>query len=72
MLKTFEALYDHGRIVPLNDVIDFDTARVLITVLEANVPVKGVSGEKLSEFIGTLKNFPEDPVEFQRRVRDEW
>jgi len=70
MFKTIEALYENGKIIPLNDVIPFKKAKVLITILEEK-NTEGMKAGDLIKFKGILKNFPEDPVEYQRRIRDE-
>jgi len=73
MFKTIEAFYDNGRITAINDEIKVKKAKVLITIIEEDKLLKsGVKATALFKLSGILKNFKEDPVEFQRRIRDEW
>lgn len=73
MYKTIEAIYDNGQIIQMAEPINIKRGKVLITILnEEPDEVKGVTGEELSKYQGILKSFKEDPVEYQRRIRDEW
>jgi len=55
---------------PIAVVIDYETWREIERKLGDGWPEK--PGADLTPFIGTLKSWPEDPVEYQRRIRDEW
>jgi len=77
MYKTIEALYEDGKIKPLNDeILGIKKGKVLITILEVfdeddeqNYPTFTEDDIKqLSKGI-TLN---EDPLEYQKRMRNEW
>ena len=73
MYKTIEAIYDEGVIHPLkNEELKVKKAKVLLTILEVydeNKPTFSTSElSKLADSI-TLR---EDPLEYQKRIRDEW
>jgi len=71
--KTIEAIYDNGQIISVEEPINIKRGKVLITILEEEPDeIRGVSAEELSKYQGILKSFKEDPVEYQRRLRDEW
>ena len=72
MYKTIEAIYRDGSVFPLKDEIPVRYAKILITFLSENETVSGMSGHILKKYQGILKNFHDDPVEYQRRLRDEW
>ena len=73
MFKTIEALYDNGRITVINDEIKVKKAKVLITIIEEEKPLKsGMKATALFKLSGILKSFKEDPVKYQRRIREEW
>ena len=71
MYKTFEAIYEDGRITPLQDMPCDKRLRVLITFLDELDPVSQ-SGKDLLPFIGVLRPSDVDPLQFQRKIRDEW
>jgi len=71
--KTIEAIYDNGQIISVDEPINIKRSKVLITILEEEPEkVRGISGEELSKYQGIVKSFKEDPVAYQRRLRDEW
>jgi len=73
MYKTIEAIYDNGQIIQSAEPINIKRGKVLITILEKESDdITGIMGEELAEYQGILKSFQEDPVEYQRRIRDEW
>jgi predicted DNA-binding antitoxin AbrB/MazE fold protein len=72
MYKTIEAIYDNGKIIPIeNEELDIKKGKILITVIEEEEE-EGISGEELSDYQGVLSNFKENPVSYQRKIRDEW
>ncbi|QTA79220.1 Uncharacterized protein dnl_14750 [Desulfonema limicola] len=47
-------------------------AKILITILAEEEKTSSISGNTLKKYQGILKSFHEDPVEYQRKLRDEW
>lgn len=73
MYRTIEAIYDNGQIIQPAEPLNIKRGKVLITILEKESDeITGISGEELSKYQGVLKSFQEDPVEYQRKIRDEW
>jgi len=72
MYKTIEALYKDGVVISLTEDIPVKYARILITILESKDNISGIQGDELKKYQGILKNFHDDPVAYQRRLRDEW
>ncbi len=72
MYKTIEALYKEGVIITLTEEIPVKYARILITILESKDNISGIQGDELKQYQGILKNFHDDPVAYQRSLRDEW
>ncbi|HPZ10400.1 MAG TPA: hypothetical protein PL110_20085 [Candidatus Eremiobacteraeota bacterium] len=72
MYRTIEAIYDEGKIIT-DEPVNIKKAKVLITILEdKSEEDKGMKARELIKYRGILKNFEEDPVLYQRRLRDEW
>ncbi len=76
-MKTIEAIYDNGKIIPIGENIEKKKARVLVIFLDEDTDentndVKGISASELLKYSGKIKNFNEDPVEYQRKLRNEW
>jgi hypothetical protein len=76
-MKTIEAIYDNGKIIPIGEDIKKKKARVLLTFLDEDTDdntndVKGISASILLEYSGKIKTFNEDPVAYQRKLRNEW
>lgn len=46
--------------------------KVLFMIEEDRVVVRKVSSEKLSVILARQKQWPEDGLDFQRRLREEW
>lgn len=74
MYTTVEAIYDNGKIIPIEKKLNIKRGRVLITFLD-----KEETGNKKKSTLGNLlkykdkiKNFPKDPVAYQRELRDAW
>ncbi len=71
MYKTIEAIYDEGKIIT-DEPVNIKKAKVLITILEEKPEEnKGMKASDLIKYKGILLNFKEDPVFYQRRLRDE-
>ena len=81
-MGTPERIYELVKALPENQAAEIlDFAEFLLHKVnlqaEQNSPLKEPpqSGRLLSDYAGILKdspNFNEDPVELQRRLRDEW
>jgi hypothetical protein len=73
MLQTIEVEIDaQGGIHPLQVLPKAAERRALLTLV---IPDESVTKTDWRSFIGALKNSPcfnEDPVEIQRKLRDEW
>lgn len=72
MYKTIEAIYKDGKLIPLNEPLNLNNARVLITVLEEDIENRGLTGKDLAKFCGILEDWEIDGVEYQRKIRSEW
>lgn len=73
MLNTYEAIYEDHKIIFLNEEPKIKKARVFITVIECNDKKEtGIKSEILNKNAGVLKNFDENALDYQRRIRDEW
>ena len=73
MYKTIKAIYDEGKIIPLEDEeLNIKKGKILITVIEEEDEESGITGEELSNYQGIFSNFKDDPVQYQRSIRDEW
>jgi bifunctional DNA-binding transcriptional regulator/antitoxin component of YhaV-PrlF toxin-antitoxin module len=74
MYTTVEAIYDNGRIIPIEKKLKIKKGRVLITFLnEEEIGIKKKSSlENLLKYKGKIKNLPKDPVAYQRELRDAW
>ena len=74
MYTTVEAIYDNGRIIPIEKKLKIKKGRVLITFLnEEETGIKKKSSlENLLKYKGKIKNLPKDPVAYQRELRDAW
>ncbi|MCK4764520.1 MAG: hypothetical protein KAW12_20135 [Candidatus Aminicenantes bacterium] len=73
MLRTFEAIYENGRITPLFNELDIKKARVLVTVVEdiEEGEKVGIRFRDIMKHKGVLKNFP-DGLKYQEQLRNEW
>jgi Protein of unknown function (DUF2281) len=81
-MGTPEKIYELVKMLPENQAAEIlDFAEFLLhrskLRIDQNAPQKEASQTKrlLSDYAGILKdspNFNEDPVELQRRIRDEW
>ncbi len=74
MYTTVEAIYDNGKIIPLEKKIKIKKGRVLITFLEkeeTGIQKKSTLGNLL-KYKDKIKSFPQDPVAYQRGLRDAW
>ncbi|MEQ1525429.1 MAG: hypothetical protein ABL911_01610 [Gallionella sp.] len=73
MLQTIEVEIDaQGGIHPLQTLPPTAERRALLTLVIPEIPLVKMDWRS---FVGTLKNsscFNEDPVEIQRKMRDEW
>lgn len=77
MYKTIEALYENGKIKPLyNEKLGLKRGKVLVTILEVFEHSDDSASPSFSEDdIARLNNsitLNEDPLEYQKRIRDEW
>jgi predicted DNA-binding antitoxin AbrB/MazE fold protein len=73
MEQTITAIYDNGMLIPLHGKLPKKKLRVKVTILEEiESQNKGISIAGLKSLQGKLLSFKEDPVEYQRRIRDEW
>lgn len=77
MYKTIEALYKNGRIYPVGDKLGTKQARVLLTIIDEpenqtkrsrSYKIKRADLHKFAHSV-TLR---EDPLAFQKRLRNEW
>ena len=74
MYTTVEAMYDNGKIIPLEKKIKIKKGRVLITFLEreeTSVEKKSTLGNLLI-YKDKIKSYPKDSVAYQREIRDAW
>jgi len=74
MYTTVEAIYDNGKIIPLEKKIKMKKGRVLITFLEreeTSVEKKSTLGNLLI-YKDKIKSYPKDSVAYQREIRDAW
>ena len=74
MYKTVKATYDNGRITCASEPINFTKSEVILIFLEEEQEQKEktINAKELFKYKGILKSFKEDPVAYQRRLRDEW
>ena len=77
MYRTIEALYENGKIKPLyNEKLGLKRGKVLVTILEVFENSDEPAAPSFSEDdIARLSNpitLNEDPLEYQKRMRDEW
>jgi predicted DNA-binding antitoxin AbrB/MazE fold protein len=73
MYTTIEAIYDNGKIIPLKDEIKLKHGKVLITIIGDQDVKAGISTiRNLLKYKSLIKNLPEDPVKYQRELRDAW
>ena len=73
MYETIEAIYEDGKIIPMEGELNIKKAKVLLTIienLEEREP-KGVPLAHLMKYRGILKKFPEG-LKYQKELRDEW
>lgn len=77
MYKTIEAIYENGKILPLDDSeINIKRGKVLLTILEIYEkkdisPETTFSEKDVSKLAGSITLY-EDPLEYQKRMRNEW
>lgn len=74
MYATIEAIYDHGRIIPLSDDLKIKKAKVFLTIvedMEEDSELHGAPLKNLMQAKGIFKKFP-DGLEYQKALRDEW
>ncbi len=73
MYKTIEAIYEEGVIHPLkSEELKLKRAKVLITILEIYDEDKPTfSDSELSKLADSI-TLQEDPLEYQKRIRNEW
>lgn len=74
MYTTVEAIYDNGKIIPIEKKLKIKRGRVLITFLdrEETVNKKKSTLGNLLKYKDKIKSFPKDPVAYQRELRDAW
>ena len=73
MYETIEAIYEDGKIIPMEDELNIKKAKVLLTIVE-NLEERKPDGKPLAHLMkykGILKNFPEG-LKYQKDLRDEW
>ena len=73
MLQRFNATYDNGKLILTDFPKRIKRAKVLITVLEEEPELdwQPLKYEDLLPFNNSIK-LTIDPLEFQKRIRDEW
>jgi len=73
MYETIEAIYEDGKIIPMEDKLNIKKAKVLLTIVEnlAEREPKGVPLAHLMKYRGILKKFPEG-LKYQEELRNEW
>jgi heterodisulfide reductase subunit C len=73
MYETIEAIYEDGKIIPLNDELKVKKAKVFLTIVEEmeESEPQGVPLNSLMQFKGLFKKFPEG-LKYQKELRDEW
>ncbi len=77
MYRTIEAIYDNGKILPLkNNEFKIKRGKVLLTILEVyeseeETAIPTFSEKDISQLAGSI-NLQEDPMEYQKRMRNEW
>lgn len=71
---TIRVIYEGGVFRPLEHVELPEHSEASVVVLSAKPPardIEGASWDELRPFRGQLAGWPMDPVEWQRRMRDE-
>lgn len=73
MEQTITAIYENGMLIPLHGKLPKKKVRVKVTILEKiESQNKGISVTESKSIQGKPHSFKEDPVEYQRRIIDEW
>ena len=81
MYKTIEAIYDNGLLKPLNEPLNIKNGKVFIiwntdVYNKVNISKEDAIEEKrislIKETSGICKGMIIDPVEWQRKIRDDW
>ena len=69
-MKTIRAVYEKGVFRPLEPVDLPEHSRVSVAA-ESGAAHKATTAADLEKFRGSV-SWPEDPMAYQRRIRDEW
>ena len=71
MEQTITAIYENGMMIPLHGKLPKKKVRVKVPILEEiESQNKGISVSELKSIKGKFHSFKEDPVEYQRKIRD--
>ena len=70
MYSTIEAIYKDGKIIPTGDSLPAGTHKVLVTMIDEQPVAEESTIGGLLRFAGKIKNLPDDPVSYQRSLRD--
>lgn len=71
-MKTVLAVYEDGVFKPTDPVDLPERCRVRFEPVPVEEPEKDEGYCDWERFRGVLKDLPVDPLEFQRKLRDEW
>ena len=71
-MKTIHAIYENGVLRPTEPVDLPEKTLVEVELRSVGGSVSGVAPPRLSRHVGVIKTLPVDPLDFQRRIREEW
>ncbi len=73
MNRTITAIYENGKLIPLEGNLPTKKARVKVTILEElGMEVAGLTIVQLKKLQNEISNLPENGIQYQRELRDEW
>jgi putative lipase involved disintegration of autophagic bodies len=71
MYSTIEAIYKDGKIISTGDSLPAGTHKVLVTMLDQGPVAEENTIGRLLRYAGKIKNLPDNPVSYQRSLRDD-
>ena len=71
-MKTIHAIYENGVLRPTYPIDLPDKTEVAVELHPIKGKVSLSPTSHLARYVGAIKNLPVDPVEFQRKLREEW
>lgn len=73
MNRTITAIYDNGTLIPLEGKLPKKKAKVQVTILEEiEKEASGLTIIQLKKLQANISSLPNDGVQYQRELRDEW